>query len=169
MPGELNMIRKSTLLPGALVVLTLMGPGCRSPKRSAYEAVAEQMNPLLLRVLPTATAMNAIVGDSTDATLGVIDVCTTADDALWILRDVREDDERIRRDYDSGKPRTSEIARRMLDSRAVNCPTPTAEPHRLTMCRNFCREMWGELALAAERLRAAASKEGVVIVLLSAR
>lgn len=149
-----------------LIVLSALAAlaACGSRKKAAYVDLADQINPLLIRVRPTVVALHAIVGNSADATARVIEACKTADEALWLLRNVREDDERIRRDYDSGLLKISEVAAALLDHRPLYCRSPNGDPNRFTMCRDWCLDDWGQLVTAATRLRVAAGKEGVDIV-----
>ena len=149
------------------VLLVLAAAACRSGKRSAYEALADRINPLLIRLVPTITAMNEILGDSVGATEQVIALCKTADDTLSLLRDVREDDERIQGDYVAGLLRTSRVASALLDHRPVYCRPSNGDPLRLSSCRDWCREDWRLLVEAAGRLRVAAGKAGVEIVEIS--
>lgn len=151
----------------ALLAIALTASACKSDKHGAYETLADRVNPMLIRLVPTIAAISAIVGESPDATDQVISTCTGADTALGWLRSVREDDERIQRDYDDTKPRISEVARWLLESRASYCLPPNGQSHRLTMCRDWCRDMWRDLAEAATRLKISAAKEGVFVVSVS--
>lgn len=149
------------------VLIVLAATACKSGKRSAYEVLADRINPLLIRLVPTITALHAVSGDSDGATSRVIAICQTADEALSSLRDVREDDGRIQSDYDSSKPYTSEVARWLLDRRTVYCRSPNGDPLRPISCRDWCRDSWRLLVEAAGRLRVAAGKAGVEIVEIS--
>ena len=137
----------------ALVVALL---ACGSPKKDAYQRLAEKLNPVIEQMRATAEAMQRTPPTDFEA---VIRGCTSADDALWILRDIEEAHLNEQTETDAFRTTLVEQARILLDHRAVTCRSP----HLRKSCARMCLDAWAGIVDEVERLSAGASELGIKI------
>ncbi len=141
------------------VVLVLGLAACDSPKKKAYEVLAARANPILEQMKPAAARLLAL--DPADHQ-AVVAACTSADEALWKLRDVKFDNEYV--DTEPTDERVSSFAVSLLDNRKLICRD--LRRHFLDECSEWCRGRWLQMIDVVERVHDAAAEEGVHIVSL---
>lgn len=132
---------------------------CSSPKKDAYRSLARQANPILEALRPTAARLLAV--DPTDHK-AVIAACTSADEELWKLREIRFDNEYV--DTEPKYERVSSLAASQLDNRRVTCRD--LPPHLIEACSKWCRSEWMQMIDTVELLRRGAKSEGIELVSL---
>ena len=139
--------------------------GCKSEKEKAFERLAATTNPLLEAIKPTALELFEIKANDPSATAKIIKTCTSVDELLWRLRNIKFDDDAL--SPDNQYPRVSTYAEELLDTRGSFCRPDDGDSTRTQRCRKWCLETWEHLVSSVGDLQAAASREGVEIVLLS--
>jgi len=154
-------------MPANLIVRAIVGAlvasamACSSPKHDAYERVAREANLTLLMLKPAIARMDASSGSDRE----LIDACTSVDDQLELLRQVKFDDEAIDPDPQPHRAytRVSDFAEHLL-GRSLICNDEDLEID--TGCRRWCLEAWSSLIVAVDLLRQNAKEEGVHIISL---
>ena len=148
-----------------LIGLCFPQVGCKSEKEKAFERLAATTNPLLEAIKPTALELFEIKANDPSATAKIIKTCTSADELLWRLRNIKFDDDAL--SPDNQYPRVSTYAEELLDTRGSFCRPDNGDVIRIQDCRKWCLETWEYLVSSVGDLQAAASREGVGIVSLS--
>jgi hypothetical protein len=146
----------------AIAVLSVLSLAfaCKSDEKKSYERAARDANPVLATIRPVALTLMAVTEDDPGpgATAKIIETCTSVDQALSRLRDVR---------FDIRNASIARYAGYLLDERTLYCRPELGDGSRTRTCRRSCLELWKLLVDEVANLRAAAAEEGVDIVSLS--
>ena len=143
-------------LRASVVALAVALLACSSPKQEAYQRLAAKLNPVIEQMRATAEAMQRTPPTDLAA---VIRTCTSADDALWILREIEEAHFNEHTDTNAHRFTLVEQARALLDYRATVCRSP----HTRSSCARNCLKWWAGIVDEVERLRAGAHAHGITI------
>lgn len=143
--------------------------GCgEPPEKEAYARLAQQANPILISMRPTAMQLLSLSPSreelntqslpETKAT-ALASACMSADEQLWKLRKI--DFARPPFGPEGGKASVDEYAGWLLDRRSVHCGH--GQESRIKMCALACYDEWSGLIDEVERVRREAQKYGVTL------
>ena len=149
--------------PIATIVAILAA--CNSAKKKeAYERLASEANPILESMRPTAARMLALPEDDHRS---IMSACTSADDQIEKLQDVRFGEYDVDRRRHPKHQRVKVLATDLFQERNLVCyrfrsEYPTSHP----ICARWCREYWSMMIDSVEVIHEAAKREGVHFVSL---
>jgi hypothetical protein len=151
----------------ATIALTITA--CGSPTKERFEQIARQANP---RLTELRAAAKSVIGARPQDRVAIIQACTSleVDAALWELRKLRFDDERLQL---PAHPimHPSFYADYLLIEQCELCGARYPQPDKMSArqldtCARFCRETWQLLVESVEVVRTAAGEHDVELVSL---